>query len=86
MPQKDIIYFAQLFKFNGKPKLWEELRNEIKSQRQLQVINNQIIHSILKYWKDALKANSKNIKNVVFQVIHKLILNCAINFLKKFKP
>ena len=32
--------------------------------------NDEIIHSIPKYWKDALIANSENIKNLIFQAQH----------------
>ena len=41
MSQKDMIYVEQLFKFTSKPKLWEEPRNGMKLQRQVQFINNQ---------------------------------------------
>ena len=70
--RKDINYVGQLFKCDGKPKLWEELKNEFNLQGQLQFIYNQIIHSIPKSWKDALIANLENIKNLVFQG-HQLI-------------
>ena len=46
--RKHINYVGQLFKCNGKPKLWEELKNEFNLQGQLQFIYNQIIHSIPK--------------------------------------
>ena len=62
--RKDINYVGQLFKCDGKPKLWEELKNEFNLQGQLQFIYNQIIHSIPKSWKDALIANLENIKNL----------------------
>ena len=55
--RKDINYIGQLFKCIGKPKLWEELKNEFNLQGQLQFIYNQVIHYIPKSWKDAL--NSK---------------------------
>ena len=67
MSRKDINYVGQLFKCGGKPKLREELKNEFNLQRQLQFIYNQIIHSIPKYWKDALIANLDNTRNLVFQ-------------------
>ena len=70
MSRKDINYVGQLFKCDGKPKLWEELKNEFNLQGQLQFIYNQIIHSIPKSWKDALIANLENIKNLVFQGHH----------------
>ena len=54
MSRKDINYVGQLFKCDGKPKLREELKNEFNLQDQLQFIYNQIIHSIPKFWKDAL--------------------------------
>ena len=62
MSQKDINFFGHLFKLNGKPKLWEESKSEIKLQDKIQSIYNQIIHSIPKYWKDALTANSDILK------------------------
>ena len=70
MSRKDINYIGQLFKCNGKPKLWEELKNEFNLQGQLQFIYNQITHSIPKSWKDALLANLENIKNLVFHGYH----------------
>ena len=70
MQRKDIYYNGQLFKFNGKPKLWEESKNEFNLQGQLQSMYNQIIHSIPKFWKDTLISNSENIKNLVFQGHH----------------
>ena len=36
--RKDVNYVGQLFKYNGKPKLWEELKNEFHLQDQLQFI------------------------------------------------
>ena len=48
MSQKDIYYVGQLFKFNDKPELLEELKNEFNLQGQLQFIYSQIIHSIPK--------------------------------------
>ena len=54
MSRKHIIYVGQFFKSNSKPKLWEELKNEFNLQGQLQFAYNQIIHSILKSWKDTL--------------------------------
>ena len=75
--QKDIIYVAQLFKCNGKPKLWEELKNEFNLQGQLQIIYNQIINSISKSWKHALIVSLENIKNLVFEG-HHLIKNNKI--------
>ena len=66
MSRKDINYVRQLFKSNGKPKLWEELKNEFNLQGQLQFIYNQIMHSIPKSWKDAPIAKLENIKNLVF--------------------
>ena len=64
MSRKGINYVGQLFKCNGKPKLWEELKNEFNLQGQLQFIYNRIIHSIPKSWKDALIANLENTKNL----------------------
>ena len=64
---KDINFVGQLFKCDGKPKLWEELKNEFNLQGQLQFIYNQIIHSIPKSWKDAFIANSENIKKFGFR-------------------
>ena len=82
MSRKDINYVGQLFKCDGKPKLWEELKNEFNLQGQLQFIYNQIIHSIPKSWKDAFIANSENIKNLVFEG-HHLIKNHQIYCLNK---
>ena len=62
MSKKDTYYFGQPFKPNGKSKLWEESKNEIKLQGKIQFIYNQIIHSVPKYWKDALIANSEMLK------------------------
>ena len=62
MSKKDTYYFGQPFKFNDISKLWEESKNEIKLQGKIQFIYNQIIHSIPKYWKDALIANSEMLK------------------------
>ena len=56
MSRKEINYVGQLYKCNGKPRLWEELKDEFNLQGQLQFIYNQIIHSIPKSWKDALIA------------------------------
>ena len=67
MSRKNINYVGKLFKCDGKSKLWEELKNGFDLQGQLSFIYNQIIHSIPRSWKDALMANSKNIKNLVFQ-------------------
>ena len=36
--RKDINYMGQLFKCDGKPKLWEELQNEFYLRSQLQYI------------------------------------------------
>ena len=44
--RKYINYVGQLFKCDGKSKLWEKLKNEFNFQGQLQFIYNQIIHSI----------------------------------------
>ena len=68
--RKDINYVGELFKGDGKPKLWKELKNEFNLQGQLQFIYNQMIHSIPKSWKDALIAISENIKNLVFEEHH----------------
>ena len=70
MSRKDINYVGQLFKCDGEPKLWEELKNEFDLQGQLHFIHNQMIHSIPKSWKDALMANSENMKTLVFQGHH----------------
>ena len=75
-------YVGQLFKCDGKPKLWEELKNEFNLQRQLQFIYNEIIHYFPKSWKDAVIANSENIKNLVFES-HHLIKNHQIYCLNK---
>ena len=75
-------YVGQLFKCDGKPKLWEELKNEFNQQRQLQFIYNEIIPYFPKSWKDALIANSENIKNMVFES-HHLIKNHQIYCLNK---
>ena len=82
MLRKGINYVGQLFKCNGKPKLWEELKNEFNLQGQLQFIYNRIIHSIAKSWKDALIAKLENIKSLVFQG-HHLIKNHQIYCLNK---
>ena len=70
MSRKDINYVGQVFKCNGKPKLWEELKNEFNLQGQLQFMYNQVIYSIPKSWKDAFKGDLENIKNSVFQGHH----------------
>ena len=44
----------------------EKLKNEFNLQDQLQFLYNQIIHSILKSWNDALTANLENMKIPVF--------------------
>ena len=80
--RKDINYVGELFKGDGKPKLWKKLKNEFNLQGQLQFIYNQIIHSIPKSWKDAFIANSENIKNLVFEG-HHLIKNHQIYCLNK---
>ena len=36
--RNDINYAGQLFKYDGKPKLWVELKNEFNLQGQLQFI------------------------------------------------
>ena len=66
MSRKDINYVGQLFKYNGKPKLWEELKNEFNLQGKLQFTYNQMIHPTLKSWEDALIANLENVKSLVF--------------------
>ena len=63
-------------------KLWEKLKIEFNLLGQMQFIYNQIIHYILKTWKDALTANLKNIKNLVF-LGHRLIKNYQIYCLNK---
>ena len=63
-------------------KLWEKLKIEFNLLGQMQLIYNQIIHYILKTWKDALTANLKNIKNLVF-LGHRLIKNYQIYCLNK---
>ena len=68
--RKNINHVWELFKYDGKPKLWEELKTEFDLQGKLHFIDNQIIHSILKSWKDPLMANSENIKNLVYQDDH----------------
>ena len=82
MPRKDINYVGQVFKCNGKPKLWEGLKNEFNLQGQLQFMYNQVIHSIPTSWKDALTGNLDNIKNPVFKG-HHLIKNHQIYCLNK---
>ena len=82
MPRKDINYVGQVFKCNGKPKIWEGLKNEFNLQGQLQFMYNQVIHSIPTSWKDALTGNLDNIKNPVFQG-HHLIKNHQIYCLNK---
>ena len=82
MSQKHINYFRQLFKCNGKPKLWEKLKIEFNLLGQMQFIYNQIIHYILKTWKDALTTNLKNIKNLV-SLGHRLTKNYQIYCLNK---
>ena len=67
MSRKYINYVGQLFKCDGKPKLWEELKNEFHLRDQLQFIYNQIMHSFPKSWKDALIGKLENIKILVFQ-------------------
>ena len=80
--RKDINYVGQLFKCDGKPKLWEELKNEFNLQDQLQFTYNQIMHSIPKSWKDAFIVNSEIIKNLIFEG-HHLIKNHQIYCLNK---
>ena len=63
-------------------KLWEKLKIEFNLLGQMQFIYNQIIHYILKTWKDALTTNLKNIKNLVF-LGHRLIKNYQIYCLNK---
>ena len=70
MSQKDINHVGTLFKCNSKPKLWEELKNELNYQGQLQFINKQIIQSFPKSCKDGLIPNIENIENLVFQGCH----------------
>ena len=67
---KDINFVGQLFKCDGKPKLWEELKNEFNLEDQLQFVYNQIIHSIRKSWKNAFIGNSENIKNLASEGQH----------------
>ena len=43
MSRKDINYVGQLFRCDGKSKLWEELKDEFDLQGQLRFIYNQII-------------------------------------------
>ena len=81
MSRKDINYVGQLFKCNGKSKLWEKLKNKFNLQGQLQFIFNQIIHSVPKSCSKLI-ANLENIKNVVFQS-HHLIKNHQIYCLNK---
>ena len=80
--RKDINYVGQLFKCDGKPKLWEELKNGFNLQDQLQFTYNQIMHSIPKSWKDAFIVNSEIIKNLIFEG-HHLIKNHQIYCLNK---
>ena len=48
MSRKDINYVGEISKCNGKPKLWEELKNEFYLQSQLRSMYIKIIHSIPK--------------------------------------
>ena len=48
MSRKDINYVGEISKYNGKPKLWEELKNEFYLQGQLRFMYIKIIHSIPK--------------------------------------
>ena len=48
MLRKNINYAGHLFKLNGKPKLWEELKNKFNLQGKLLFIYNQILHSSTK--------------------------------------
>ena len=48
MSRNDINYVRQFFKFNGKPKLCEELKNRFNLHNQLQFIYNQITHYVSK--------------------------------------
>ena len=43
MSRKNINYVGQLFKCDGKPKLWEEFKNEFDLQGRLHFIYNQVI-------------------------------------------
>ena len=61
MSRIDINYVGQLFKFNGKPKLWEEFKKEFNLQGQFTVYLYPDNTFISKCWKDALTANSENI-------------------------
>ena len=63
-------------------KLWEKLKIEFNLLGQMQFIYNQIIHYILKTWKDALTTNLKNIKNLV-SLGHRLTKNYQIYCLNK---
>ena len=70
MSRQDINYVGEISKYNGKPKLWEELKNEFYLQGQLRFMYIKIIHSIPKPWKDTLKPKLENIKNYVLQGHH----------------
>ena len=59
MSRKDINYVGQLFKCDGKPKLWKELKNEFDLEGQLHFIYNQIMYSIPKSWKNHLWQTQK---------------------------
>ena len=83
MSRKDMSYVGQLFKCDDKPTLWEELKNDLNLQGQLQFIYNQIIHSFPKSLKDASISNLKIIKNLVFQ-LHHLIKTHQICCLKNW--
>ena len=74
-------YVGQLFKCDDKPTLWEELKNDLNLQGQLQFIYNQIIHYFPKSLKDAFISNLKIVKNLVFQ-LHHLIKSHQICCLK----
>ena len=48
MSRKDMNYVGEISKYNGKPKLWEELKNEFYLHGQLRFMYIKIIHSIPK--------------------------------------
>ena len=63
-------YIGQLYKVDGKAKVWAELKIEFHLHHQPQFVYNQIIHAIPKSRKDTPIASSENINDLVVQKYH----------------